>query len=209
MVAASSGAWLLIAVSMPDRLAARITSSSGRRRTAMEKISAIDPMSNSRSTMYTAIWEVSASPVRRETRYGRTRSATRPMSDRGMKSVGQRVFKDDSAGADVERLNNLLGGDGGGEQDDLDGRRTIHDGAHSLKAGQAGHLHVEEEDIGQMLKGLGDGLIAIVGFSDYFEAFALGEHVAHTDTDYRMIIGEYDADGLLFHESPIPPKSRD
>ena len=62
---------------------------------------------------------------------------------------------------------------------------------------------------GVQLQRLGDGLIAIGGFADNFEAVLFGEHVAHADADYRMVIGEYDSDGLLFHESPIPPKSRD
>jgi hypothetical protein len=127
----------------------------------------------------------------------------------GVEASCQSVFEDDAAGADVERFNDLLGGDGGREQNDFDGRRAIHDGAHGLETGQARHLDIEQEDVGGLLQGLGDGLIAIVGFSNDFKAVALGEHVAHTDTDYRMIIGEYDANGLLFHRSPIPPKSRD
>ena len=58
-----------------------------------------------------------------------------------------------------------------------------------------------------MLQGLSDGLIAIVGFSDDFEAVTVGEHVAHANADYGMVVGEYDADGLLFHVNPIPPKA--
>ena len=61
---------------------------------------------------------------------------------------------------------------------------------------------------GGLLEGLGDGLVAVVGFADDFKAVVLGEHVAHADADDRMIVCQYDANGLLFHESPIPPKSR-
>jgi hypothetical protein len=117
-------------------------------------------------------------------------------------------FQDDSAGSNVERLDDLLGGDGRCEEDDLDGGGAVHDGAHGLKAWQTRHLDIEQEDVGGLLQGLGNGLIAIVGFPDYFEAVALGEHVAHTNANYWMIVGEYDADGLLFHVSPKPPKSR-
>ncbi len=100
----------------------------------------------------------------------------------------------------MERLDDLLGGDGRGEQDDLDRGRAVHDGAHGLKARQARHLDIEQKDVGGLLQSLGDGLIAIVGFSYHFEAVALGEHVAHADADYRMIVGEYDADWLVPRE---------
>ena len=65
-----------------------------------------------------------------------------------MQVAGKGVFQDDAAGADVERFNDLLGGDGRGEKDDLDSRRTIHDGAHGFKARQARHLDIEQQDVG-------------------------------------------------------------
>jgi hypothetical protein len=119
------------------------------------------------------------------------------------------IFQDNAACADVERLNDLLSSNGGGKKDNFDRGRAIHDGAHGFKAGQARHLDVEQKDVGGLLQSLGDSLITIVSFSYDFEAVALGEHVTYTDADYRMIVGQYDANGLLFHESPTPPKSRD
>ena len=127
-------------------------------------------------------------------------------ANRRMQVAGKGVFEDDAARANVERLDDLLGGDGRGKENDLDRGRAVHDGAHGLKAGQARHLDIEQEDVGGLLQSLGDGFIAIVGFAYDFEAVALGEHVAHTNADYRMIISQDDADRLLFHESPKPPK---
>ena len=80
------------------------------------------------------------------------------------------VLDHDAAGADLEGLDDLLGADGAGEEDDLDGGRPIHDGAHGLNAGEAGHVDIEEEDVGEELEGLGDGFIAIGALADDIEA---------------------------------------
>src|ERR1700733_1321571 len=61
--------------------------------------------------------------------------------------AGDRVFQDDAARADLQRFDDLLRGDSGGEQNDLDARRTAHDGAHRLQARQARHLQIEQQDI--------------------------------------------------------------
>ena len=124
--------------------------------------------------------------------------------DGGLEVVGEGVFEDDAAGADVQGLDDLLGADGGGEQDDLDRGHAGHDGAHGLKAGQAGHLHVEEEDVGLELEGLGDGFVAVGGVADDFKALRLREHVAHADADHGMVVRYHNSNGS-FHLSGLPP----
>ena len=109
-------------------------------------------------------------------------------ADGGLQVVGEGVFEDDAAGADVQGLDDLLGGDGGGEEQNLDRGRTSHDGAHSLKAWEPGHLHIEEQNIGLQLEGVGDGFVAVVGFAHDLKAVLCGEHVANTDSDDRMIV---------------------
>ena len=52
-----------------------------------EVMSAIEPASKSRSTTYTAICELSGRPVFFETRYGRTRSAKRPIKATAVKPI--------------------------------------------------------------------------------------------------------------------------
>ena len=109
--------------------------------------------------------------------------------------LGDGILNNDAAGADLEGLDDLLGADGAGEQDDFDGGRAVHDGAHGFNAGEARHVDVEEEDVGEQLEGLGDGLIAVGAFADDFEALFALEHVAHADADDRMVVGKEDADG--------------
>uniref|UniRef100_E6QIA4 Uncharacterized protein n=1 Tax=mine drainage metagenome TaxID=410659 RepID=E6QIA4_9ZZZZ len=69
-------------------------------------------------------------------------------ADGGLEVVGKSVFEDDAAGTDLERFDDLLCGDGGGEEDDLDGGAAVHDGAHGFDARQAGHHEIEKEDVG-------------------------------------------------------------
>ena len=124
--------------------------------------------------------------------------ATKDGANGGLQVAGEGVFEDDAAGADVQGLDDLLRGDCGGEEENLDGGCAVHDGAHGLQAGQARHLHVEQQNVGLQLEGLGDGFVAVVGIADHVEAVLFGEHVAHPDADYRMIVGDYNSNGF-FH----------
>ena len=108
--------------------------------------------------------------------------------------AGDGVLEDDAAGADLKSFNDLLGGDGGGEQDDLNARRTRHDGAHGFQAGKLGHGEIEQKDVGLELEDLSDGGVAIAGFRDDLEAGFGLKHVFDTETDDGVIIGDDDAD---------------
>ena len=77
----------------------------------------------------------------------------------------------------------LLDGDGAGEEHDLDARRLGHNGAHGFEAGEARHGDVEQEDIGLEFEGLGDGVVAVFGFADDFEAGLVLQHVADPEAD--------------------------
>ena len=125
-------------------------------------------------------------------------------ADGGLQMAGEGVFKHDAAGTDVEGFNNLLRGDGGGEKENLDGRRAGHDGAHGLKAGHTRHLDIEEKNVRLEIEGLSDGLVAIGGIADYFKAVSEREHVAHANTNNGMVVCEYDANWPV-HLSGYPP----
>ena len=58
-------------------------------------------------------------------------------ADGSLQMAGERIFEYDAARADMQRLNDLLGGDGGSEKQNLGRGRPAHDGAHGLKARQA------------------------------------------------------------------------
>ena len=85
-----------------------------------------------------------------------------------------------------------MAGQGVFEQD-LDGGRAVHDGAHGLQTGEARHLHIEQQDVGLQFKGLGDGLVAVGGLADHLEAVLLDKHVAHSDANYRVVVCQYDS----------------
>ena len=127
-------------------------------------------------------------------------------ADGGLQVVGEGVFEDDAAGADVQGLDDLLGGDGGGEEQNLDRGHAVHDGAHGFKAGQARHLHVEEQDIGLQFEGLSDGFVAVGGIADDFKAIRCGEHVAYTDADHGMVVRHHNSN-RSFHLRGLPPKA--
>jgi len=67
----------------------------------------------------------------------------------------------DAARADMQSLNNLLRGDGGSKKKNFDRGCAGHDGAHRLQARQAGHLHVEQQNIRLQFERVGNGLVAI------------------------------------------------
>ena len=115
-------------------------------------------------------------------------------ADGRLQVAGERVFEHDAAGADVQGLDDLLGGDRGGEQQDFHCWRAVHNGPHGLKAGQPWHLQVEEKNIGLELECPGDGFVAIIGFADYFEAVHFSEHIAHADTNHWMVVCQHDSD---------------
>jgi len=108
--------------------------------------------------------------------------------------TGKGVLKDNAAGADVQGLNNLLGGDGGGEEENLDGRCAIHDGAHGLEAWKAWHHDIEEQDVRFKFESLGDCLVAVGSFANHVKAVLFGQHVAYTDADHRMVVRQQDTD---------------
>jgi hypothetical protein len=116
------------------------------------------------------------------------------------------VFEHDSASADLERFNDLLGGDGGGEKENLDRRRAVHNGAHGFKAREARHLHVEEEDVRLRFQRHRDGFVAVRGIADYVKTIPDAEHIAYANADHRMVIRQYDSD-WSFHLSGYPPRS--
>ncbi len=94
----------------------------------------------------------------------------------------------------MQGLNDLLGGDGGGEEENLDRGRAVHDGAHGFEAGQARHEDIQKQNIGLELEGLGDGFVAVGGVADHFKTVFLGEHVAYTDADHRMVVRHHNSD---------------
>ena len=109
--------------------------------------------------------------------------------------AGDRILQDDAAGADLQRFDDLLGGDSGGQQHDLDARRSAHDGAHRLQAGQARHLQIEQQDVRLQFERLGDGDVAVFGLADDLEAGLVQQHVLDAEADYRVIVGDDDANG--------------
>ena len=114
-------------------------------------------------------------------------------ADGGLEVVGEGVLEDDAACADLQGFDDLLGGDGGGEEDDFDRAGAIHDGAHGFEAREARHGQVEQEDVGFLFEGLGDGLVAVGGFADNGEAAFLSEHVSNADAYYGVVICQHDA----------------
>jgi hypothetical protein len=108
--------------------------------------------------------------------------------------AGDGVLEDDAAGADLQGLNDLLGGDGAGEHDDLDARRLGHDGTHGFEAGEARHGEVEQKNVGFELEGLGDGVVAVFGFADDFEAGFVLQYGLDTGADDEVVVGDDDAD---------------
>ena len=127
-------------------------------------------------------------------------------ADGGMQMAGERVLEHDATGANMERLDDLLGRDRGSEEENLDCGRSAHDGAHGLESGQARHLDIKQQDVGRQLKRLRDGFVAVVGFANHRETVALVEHVAYADAHYRMIICQNYAN-WVFHVGGLPPKA--
>jgi hypothetical protein len=111
----------------------------------------------------------------------------------GLEMPGESVFEDDAASTDVESLDDLLGRNGRGEQQDLHGGRTLHDGPHGLESRQAWHGDVEQENVRLQFKCLRDRLVAIIGFTDDVESFFRGEHVSYADPNYGMVVRQYDS----------------
>ena len=107
--------------------------------------------------------------------------------------AGKCVLEDDAPGADLQGFDDLLGGDGAGEHDDLDARGLVHDGAQGFEAGQTGHREIEQENVGLELEGLGDGDVAVLGLADDFEAGLVLEHVFYAEANDGMIVGDHDA----------------
>src|ERR1035441_9977418 len=95
----------------------------------------------------------------------------------------------------LQRLNDLVHGNGAGEKDDLYPRRLGHDCPHGFQAGEPRHQDVEQEDVGFEFESLGDGIVAILGLTDDFEAGLVLEHVSDTEADYGVIVGDDDPYG--------------
>src|ERR1700761_9148192 len=118
----------------------------------------------------------------------------RNRADGGREMVSQCILEDDTAGANLQRFNNLLGGDGAGQQQNLYRRRTAHDGAHRLQAGQTRHLQIKQEDIRQQLERCCNRFIAIRSFAQHFKAAVALEHVFYANAYDRMVVGNDDTD---------------
>ena len=107
---------------------------------------------------------------------------------------GHGVLKDNATSADLQCFNNLLRGDGAGQQNDLDPWRLGHDRAHGFEPRQPRHIQVQKQDVRFELEGLGNGLIAILSFTyDLKTGFGL-EHVFDTESNDGVIVGDNDAD---------------
>jgi hypothetical protein len=107
--------------------------------------------------------------------------------------AGEGVFEHDAARADVQRLNDLLGGDGGGEQQILTVGVPFMMARMASRPGRRGICTSSSRMSGSLFEGLGDGLVAVGGFADHFKAVLFGEHVAHADADYRMVVRQYNS----------------
>lgn len=121
-------------------------------------------------------------------------------ADGGLQMAGQRIFQHNTTSANMERFDDLLGCDGGGQEQDLYGRRALHDGAHGFKTRQPRHRHVEKQNVRLQFESLRDRFVAVISFADYVETFFSGEHIAHTDPDYGMVVRQYDS-CQRFHSS--------
>src|SRR5579862_6416806 len=104
--------------------------------------------------------------------------------------IGESILEHDAASADLQRFNDLLRGDGAGEQDDFYGRRPAHDGAHGFETRQARHGEIEQQNVGQQLEGLRDGLVAVSGLTYDREGFISLQHVTHANPDDGVVVGE-------------------
>ena len=125
-------------------------------------------------------------------------------ADGGLQVAGESVFEHDAARADLQGLNDLLRGDGGGEKKNLGRGGAAHDGAHGLKAGQARHGNIEKKNIRLKFEGLRDGFVAVGGISDYVKAIVFGKHIAHANAHDRVVVRQHDSNGS-FHFSHTPP----
>src|ERR1700722_18876252 len=110
--------------------------------------------------------------------------------DGGGEVVGEGVLKHNAAGADLQRFDDLLGGDGAGEEQDLYCWRTTHDGSHCLQTGQTRHLQIKQKDVWKQFQRSSDGLIAIRCLADHVESGIALKHVFYADAHYRVVVGD-------------------
>src|SRR5262249_55309005 len=77
--------------------------------------------------------------------------------------------------------------------EDRRGHRLGADGAHDVDPGAAGHLHVEEDEIGRERADRVDGGVAAVGGADDLDAALVCEQVGDALPRERLIVDDEDA----------------
>ena len=128
-------------------------------------------------------------------RGGQERVAGGHDPDRVDQLLGWGVLEQEAAGTGPEGLEHVVVPLEGGEDDDPAPQgRLLADPSGGLQAVHLRHLDVHEHDIGLVLPGHDDGLLAVACLADDLQVvLGLQDH-SEPGSHHRLVVGEHDAD---------------
>ena len=119
--------------------------------------------------------------------------------------AGQRVLEHNAARADLQRLNDLLRGDGRSKKQNL-GRRLgpFMMARIASRPGKRGMETSSSKNVGLQFEGLGDGFVAVAGVAHHIKAFAFRQHVAHANAHHRVIVCHHNTNRSIHGTACLP-----
>src|SRR5579862_6973503 len=111
-------------------------------------------------------------------------------------NLRRRVFQDDSASAQLERLDDLLFSYGSGQQYRSDRGRGIPQLTERLQPAHARHHQIQEEDIRMQFSDKLQRLLPVRGFSDNAEAGLIPENRHQSLPEDRVIVRNQNSGSL-------------